>query len=350
MPATGRCDLAQSVEIRPLKLNAQGVLSLLKGEDDAWLFAEAARVTRAVFGDEVYLRAVVEFSNQCRHNCHYCGLRTANRDVQRYRIDADAMIAAAERARRLGLGSVVLQSGDDYRYSAATISGVIRAIKAAGDTAVTLSLGDRQPEELLAWREAGADRYLLKVETFNRTLFERLRPGADFDERIERLHRLKSLGYQTGSGVITDLPGMTDAMLAEDLVRLTELQLDMLACGPFVSHPQTPLADAANGSVLKSHRVSALLRLMNPGANIPATSSLDAIQPGARAEALGRGCNVVMPSFTPDDVFEQYGIYPGKNSSTLTLQARLDAVHKSILATGRKPSASRGDSLRTQYV
>lgn len=342
--------MTPSAGIKPILLEKSQILALLSGEDDAWLFQQAESVTRAVFEDQVYLRGVVEFSNLCRHDCHYCGLRRNNRQARRYRLNSDAILDAVDRAIELGMGSVVLQSADDYRYRLNDVAALIRAIKSRADIAVTLSLGDRHAEELEAWREAGADRYLLKMETFNRQRFAELRPGADFDARLGRLHTLKRLGYQTGSGVITDLPGITDAMLAEDLLQLTDLQLDMLACGPFVSHPQTPLADAPNGSVLKSHRVSAILRLLNPGANIPATSSLDALQSGAREQALSRGCNVVMPSFTPDTVFERYGIYPGKNSSTLALEARLQQVRAAITATGRIASASRGDSLRTLYV
>ncbi|ADN76253.1 iron-only hydrogenase maturation protein HydE [Ferrimonas balearica DSM 9799] len=336
--------------IQPLKLSKKQLMSLLGGEDDQWLFSQADILTRAVFSDQVYLRGIVEFSNLCRHDCHYCGLRRSNRAARRYRLSEACIIEAAETAIRLGMGSIVLQSGDDYRYRLDDIRRVIAEIKARANVAITLSLGDRHTEELQAWRDAGADRYLLKMETFNRMLFSQLRPGADFDARINRLLTLKRLGYQTGSGIITGLPGMTDSMLADDLLTLTELELDMLACGPFVAHPQTPLGQARNGSVLQSHRVSALLRLMNPGANIPATSSLEALEPGSREQALTRGCNVVMPSFTPENVYDCYGIYPGKNSSTLTLESRVKALRNAIAATGRHPSNGRGDSLRTQYV
>ncbi len=342
--------MTQATGVKAIRLDRGQILALLEGEDDNWLFHQADAITRAVFADEVYLRAVVEFSNLCRHDCHYCGLRRSNRQARRYRLDRDSILTAVTRAIQLGMGSVVLQSGDDYRYRLDDVAALIRAIKAQGDVAVTLSLGDRHTEEFAAWREAGADRYLLKMETFHRQRFAELRPGADFDARLARLQTLKRLGYQTGSGVITDLPGVSNTQLAEDLLQLTDLALDMLACGPFVAHPQTPLAESANGSVQKSHRVSAILRLMNPGANIPATSSLEALKPGAREQALTRGCNVVMPSFTPENVFDRYGIYPGKNSSTLALEARLEQVRTAIRATGRCPSASRGDSLRTLYV
>ena len=338
------------------------IVRLLKGGDDDWLFAAAARVNRQAFNNQVYLRGIVEFSNFCRNNCHYCGLRAANRKVERYRLTSEQILSAVALIAESGLGTVVLQSGDDFTYKADIIARLIRQIKSRYQLAITLSLGDRHHDELALWREAGADRYLLKMETFDRELFAasrsgtdsclnaNSRTGADYDERLTRLKRIQQLGYQTGSGVITDLPGMTDEILARDLLTLTRMRLDMLACGPFVAHLQTPLHQSPNGDVRKSHRVSAILRLMNPDANIPATSSLDAIQPGARLQGLTLGCNVVMPSFTPQQVYASYNIYPGKNSASDTLQARLSTLKQQISHLGLVASNARGDALRNPYV
>ncbi|MGI2261143.1 [FeFe] hydrogenase H-cluster radical SAM maturase HydE [Shewanella sp. GXUN23E] len=326
------------------------LLELLAGSDDDWLFTEAANIATGQFSSEVYLRGIVEFSNYCRNNCHYCGLRAANRQVERYRLTPEQILKAVDLIAAMGMGTVVLQSGDDFTYRADTIAAIIREIKSRHDMAITLSLGDRQLDELTLWREAGADRYLLKMETFDRTLFAACRPDADFDERMARLKHLQQLGYQTGSGVITDLPGMTDDILARDLLTLTSMELDMLACGPFVAHAQTPFADRPNGDVQRSHRVSALLRLMNPDANIPATSSLDALRPGARIEALGRGCNVVMPSFTPQEVYASYNIYPGKNAAAGGIQDRLATLSQQLFHQGLVPSQARGDARRNPYV
>ncbi len=332
------------------------IVRLLKGDDDDWLFAAAARVNRQAFNNQVYLRGIVEFSNFCRNNCHYCGLRAANRKVERYRLTPEQILSAVALIAESGMGTVVLQSGDDFTYKADIIARLIRQIKSRYQLAITLSLGDRHHDELALWREAGADRYLLKMETFDRELFAASRPdansrtGADYDERLARLKRIQQLGYQTGSGVITDLPGMTDQILARDLLTLTRMRLDMLACGPFVAHQHTPLHLSPNGDVRKSHRVSAILRLMNPDANIPATSSLDAIQPGARLQGLTLGCNVVMPSFTPQQVYASYNIYPGKNSASDTLQTRLSALKQQISHLGLVASNARGDALRNPYV
>ncbi|MGL5390913.1 MAG: [FeFe] hydrogenase H-cluster radical SAM maturase HydE, partial [Shewanella sp.] len=336
--------------IMAYQFDSATLLALLKGQNDAWLFNEAKRATQASFQGQVYLRGIVEFSNHCRNHCHYCGLRSANREVTRYRLSVEEILTAVDSIAALGLGSVVLQSGDDFHYRADTISQLIGEIKRRHDIAITLSLGDRKLTELKQWRDAGADRYLLKMETFDRTLFARCRPKANFEERIERLEYLQSLGYQTGSGIITHLPGMSDEILARDIQTLSAMQLDMLACGPFIAHGQTPFAHHPNGSVSISHRVSAILRLMNPGANIPATSALDALSQGARMLALDRGCNVIMPSFTPRIVCANYSIYPGKNTAQSDQQQRLTQLCQQLYDHGLTPAFTRGDAIRNHHV
>ncbi|MDR8523146.1 [FeFe] hydrogenase H-cluster radical SAM maturase HydE [Shewanella fidelis] len=332
------------------KFSQQQIIEFLSGKHDEWLFDQAKYVTQQVFNNQVYIRGIVEFSNHCRNNCHYCGLRSGNRQVSRYRLTDVEILDAVSDIAQLGIGTVVLQSGDDWQYSAEKIAKLIEKIKQDFDIAITLSLGDRKHHELKLWRAAGADRYLLKMESFNQSLFNQCRPHSDFNERLARLKYIQSLGYQTGSGVITDLPGMTDEILAADIITLSNMALDMLACGPFIAHPQTPFAQHANGDVLRSHRVSAILRLMNPGANIPATSSLAVLQPNARELALMRGCNVIMPSFTPAGVYHNYNIYPGKNAATKQVTQRVASIFEQIQHHGLQPNLSRGDSKRNHYV
>ncbi len=326
------------------------ILTLLQGCDDDNLFKQAHAATLEQFSGQVFMRGIIEFSNQCRNDCHYCGLRTSNREVNRYRLNHQQILSAAESAQQQGMGTIVLQSGDDFRFRVQDIEQLIIEIKQQFNLAITLSLGDRSLAELNCWRAAGADRYLLKMETFNQALFHQCRPKKQFDQRLAKIKQLQDLGYQTGSGIIVNLPGMSLDMLADDIISLSQLQLDMLACGPFVAHPQTPYADEPNGNVLLSHRVSAILRLLNPGANIPATSALDALQQGAREQALLRGANVVMPSFTPEQIFADYNIYPGKNTSTAKLADRVSTIKSAISAIGLSPSSTRGDACRKNYV
>lgn len=325
------------------------ITQLLAGADDPGLFSAADALTRQNFGDEVYLRGVIEFSNHCRNNCRYCGLRLANRAVARYRMDVPAILSCVALARELSLGTVVVQSGDDFSYSREMIGQVITEAKAASDVAVTLSLGDRPLEDFDYWRGCGADRYLLKVETFDAALYARCRPGLRLADRLARVEALRRAGFEVGSGIITDLPGMTLDILANDLLCLSELDLDMLAAGPFVPCPGTPYGDAPPGSILTALRAMAILRLLNPTANIPSTSALNALRDGSREQGLTLGANVIMPSLTPETVSRDYAIYPGKNAFRADARARVEAARQAIRRIGRVPSTSVGASKRKAH-
>lgn len=322
------------------------ITQLLAGADDPGLFSAAEALTRQNFGDEVYLRGIVEFSNHCENNCRYCGLRRANRAVHRYRLTVDEIIACAGLARELAIGTVVVQSGDDYAYTREDIGRVIVGAKETADVAVTLSLGDRPEADFLSWREVGADRYLLKVETFDEALYARSRPGLALADRLARVEWLRKAGYEVGSGIITDLPGMTPEILASDLLRLSELDLDMIAAGPFVPSPDTPYGHEPAGSVLTALRAMAILRLLNPLANIPSTSALNALRDGTREQGLTVGANVIMPSLTPETVGGDYAIYPGKNAFRADAASRVEAARAAIRRVGRIPSTAVGGSKR----
>ncbi|OIQ50913.1 Biotin synthase [Pseudodesulfovibrio hydrargyri] len=331
-------------------MNTHDILDALTGSDDAFLFARAHEMRRWIFGSDVYLRAIIEFSNVCDKQCRYCGLRAGNRHLNRYRMDSNAILESAALAVAQGAGTVVLQSGDDTAYSREQIGALIRAIKADHDVAVTLSLGDRGVDEYAHWRDCGADRCLIKLETTDPARYKDLRKGEDFTARLHRVEELRRLGFEVGSGVIAGLPGTTPMDALRDILFLTELDLDMIAVGPFVPNPDTPLASFPPGSVVLSQRMTALLRLLNPKANIPATSALDALHPGGRAQALARGCNVLMPSITPDELRGDYTIYPGKNADGLDRTGSLDSARRTIEAMGFVPSASKGFSPRRDHV
>ncbi|EHJ48601.1 Radical SAM domain protein [Solidesulfovibrio carbinoliphilus subsp. oakridgensis] len=325
------------------------ITQLLAGADDPGLFSAADALTRQNFGNEVFLRGVIEFSNHCEKNCRYCGLRRGNRRLSRYRLDVPDILACVGLARDLQLGTVVVQSGDDFAYTREDIGRIVTGAREIADVAVTLSLGDRPEADFAYWHALGANRYLLKVETFDEALYARCRPGLLLSDRLSRIEALKKAGYEVGSGLITDLPGMTPEILAKDLIRLSDLDLDMLAVGPFVPNPDTPYGDEASGSILTAFRAMAILRLLNPLANIPSTSALNALRDGAREQGLTVGANVVMPSLTPETVSGDYAIYPGKNAFRADAAARVAAVRRAIERVGLVPSTARGNSKRKHH-
>ncbi|ACS78435.1 [FeFe] hydrogenase H-cluster radical SAM maturase HydE [Maridesulfovibrio salexigens] len=329
-------------------MTVKEILHVLKADNSEALFAQAREIRNSVFGNEVFQRGVVEFSNRCRKNCHYCGLRCCNGQVERYSLDADSILSAARCAIDAGLGTVVLQSGDDKSLDPGFIGKIVQSIKAYADVSVTLCLGDHDRDTYKYWRDCGADRYLLKMETFNSELHARLRPGQSVSERLARLETLCSLGYEAGSGLITGLPGMTPEILAEDLWRLSLLPLDMIAVGPFIPHPDTPLGRFWAGSLEETLRATSLVRIMNSKVNIPATSALDALVANGREQGLEAGANVVMPSVTPESVRSEYSIYPGKNSSVDSVLKNVVQMQRRLKIAGFHPSSTRGQSpLRT---
>ena len=320
------------------------IIEFLQGKDDNWLFNEADRIRRAVFGDEIYLRGIIEFTNYCRQNCYYCGLRRSNRAVQRYRLSHEEIIAAVETAANEKIPTIVLQGGEDPYYSAEWIADLIRKIIDKYDLAITLSLGEQTPEVLQLWRKAGATRYLLRIETWNRENYGSLRPGKRWEDRLNCLKVLRELDYEVGSGIMVGLPGETLATLADAIIGLTELDLDMIGIGPFLAHPQTPLKDKPNGSIQLTLRTLALVRILNPYANMPSTSAMECAEKGARLAALKIGMNVIMPSITPERVKLLYNIYPGKNADSDVSEHSIPAVLEIIREAGFHRSLSKGIS------
>ena len=283
-----------------------------RGEQIRELFTAAEQVRLSGVGDAVHLRAIIEFSNYCRKNCLYCGLRRDNKTLPRYRLALPDILGAANRAAGLGYRTVVLQSGEDPYYSAADIARLVEQIKARHDLAVTLSLGEHSREAYNTWRGAGVDRYLLKQETCDPVLFEYLKPDGSLQQRLQCLHWLKELGYQTGSGNMVGLPGQTTATLAGDIALMRELDVEMAGIGPFLPHQDTPLRGAAPGRLETTLVTLAVARLCLPRAHLPATTSLGTLTPEGHKLALGCGANVIMPNLTPAGVRDKYLIYPQK--------------------------------------
>lgn len=321
----------------------------LAGNSDERLFALAAEETDSIFGKEVFLRAVIEFSSYCNKRCKYCGLRAPNNALSRYRMSMEAILDAVSAVEENDIGTIVLQSGDDFHYSTEFLGTLIQQIRSRHDVAITLSVGDRSIEDYAYWRHCGADRCLLKIETSAPSLYEQYRLGEPFAERLARIKALQQMGYEVGSGIIVGLPGMNLETTVNDVLFLTELELDMIAAGPFVPNPQTPFATAEPGDIALSQRVTAVLRLLNPGANIPATSALSALNPESQRLALMRGCNVLMPSVTPEQHRADYRIYPGKNRTLATATELINNARELVQAAGRIPSSSKGFSRRSKH-
>lgn len=324
--------------------------------NDLWRLADETRQRHV--GGEVHLRGLVEISNYCIRLCSYCGLRAANQKLTRYRMSGDEILACAHQAVGFGYGTVVLQSGEDPGIRADWMADVIRRIKAETALAVTLSLGERTPEELVLWRTAGADRYLLRFETSDRELYEQIHPplpGIEVD-RVELLGRARELGYEIGSGVMIGIPGQTYESLARDIELFGRLSLDMIGVGPFLPHPETPLGQSDRPPVawddrqvpnneLMTYKVIALARLTCPRANIPSTTALATLnKEQGRELGLVRGANVVMPNLTPPEYRIHYEIYPNKACIRETGEACHGCLAARIESIGREIGSGRGDS------
>ena len=304
-------DILANAERTHRLTEAELVRLLTDPEAAGHLYATADRVRKNYVGDQVELRGLIEFSNICKQNCLYCGLRRDNREVPRYRLEAAMILEFGRRAAELGYKTLVMQSGEDEFFSPERLGPVLAELKKLG-VALTLSIGEKSREEYAALRAAGADRYLLRIETTDKELYEKMDPGMSWDNRVRCLRDLKELGYEVGTGSLVGLPGQTVRSLAQDVLFFQELDADMVGIGPFIPNPDTPLAGSAGGTFDLACRMMALTRLLLPDANIPATTAMETLQPDGRMLALQRGANVVMPNVTDTDYRKMYMLYPGK--------------------------------------
>ncbi|MDD5671894.1 MAG: [FeFe] hydrogenase H-cluster radical SAM maturase HydE [Candidatus Omnitrophica bacterium] len=293
-------------------MSKEEVVAHLKSDDPRALLQEADRVRQAFCGNAVHLRGLIEFSNHCQRDCLYCGLRRSNQKLPRYRMSADEIFESAKQAGALGYKTIVMQSGVDGFYRIEVLCDLLKKIKNEVDCAVTLCIGERSYEDYRKLREAGADRYLLRFETSDKELFEKLKPDSSYEQRRLCLDWLKELGYQVGSGNMIGLPGQTLEILAEDILLLRDLNLDMIGIGPFIAHPETPLAGEPNGAMALTLKAVALIRILTQNALIPATTAMGSIDPEGRQKALRAGANVIMPNVTPTKYRCYYEIYPHK--------------------------------------
>jgi biotin synthase len=281
---------------------------------DRKLFTLADSVRREYYGTEVYLRGLIEFTNICKNDCGYCGIRRSNDQVKRYRLTKDEILACCAEGYDLGFRTYVLQGGEDMFFSDDAICEIVSSIRSAyPDCAITLSIGEKSKESYQRYFNAGARRYLLRHETADEVHYARLHPATmRLANRKKCLFDLKDIGYQVGAGMMVGSPFQTTENLIADLRFLQELRPDMIGIGPFIPHAQTPFAAYPAGSLALTLRLLAILRLMFPSALIPATTALGTIAPNGRELGLKAGANVVMPNLSPVGVRKMYQLYDNK--------------------------------------
>ncbi len=342
-------------------IDRKQVLDWLTCEDpsrlsELWRVADSVR--QQFVGDEIHLRGLVEVSNFCERDCLYCGIRSHNKAIPRYRLSREEILECARQAVRFGFGTLVLQAGEDRGLKAEWIAETLRQIKWETSLAVTLSLGERSVDDYLLWRQAGADRCLLRFETGKRELYDLIHPPlpGENSDRKAMLGQLREIGYEIGSGVMVGIPGQTYEDLADDILAFRSLDLDMIGVGPYIPHPGTPLAklgeklSAPGGQQVPAtldmgYRVIALARLVCPRANIPSTTALATLDGSTgREQGLQRGANIIMPNLTPRKYRQMYEIYPSKAATTENAEESCAAAFRQIEALGRSAGKGRGDS------
>ena len=315
-------------------------------EDDRAFAAEMAR-TIAVknFGKRIFFRGIVEFSNICKNDCLYCGIRKSNCNVERYRLNAEQIMACCQAGYDNGFRTFVLQGGEDGWFNDERMCEIVSQIrKAYPDCAITLSLGERSRESYEKLFAAGADRYLLRHETADVEHYGKLHPSdMDWENRIRCLRDLKEIGYQTGCGIMVGSPGQTPKTLAKDMLFMESFQPHMIGVGPFLPHKDTPLREEAKGSVELTLFILALCRIMLPHVLLPSTTALGSVKQDGRKQGVLHGCNVIMPNLSPEDVRKNYMLYDNKAGTNLTASEGIRIVRQEMEEIGYEMVIGRGD-------
>lgn len=321
-------------------------------QEDTILFTLADHVRRQHYGTDVFLRGLIEFTNICKNNCYYCGIRCGNKHIKRYRMTQSEILACCEEGYALGFRTFVLQGGEDPENTDDFMCQIVSAIRARfPDCAITLSIGERSRESYLRLFRAGANRYLLRHETADPTHYAKLHPHSmSLENRKRCLYNLKEIGYQVGAGFMVGSPFQTPAHLLADLRFLQELQPDMIGIGPFLSQKDTPFAAFPNGSLSLTLRMLAILRLMFPYALIPATTALGTVHPEGRELGLKAGANVVMPNLSPMHLRKHYALYDHKISTgEESAQSRV-LLEQRIIAAGYHAVTDIGNVRRSSRI
>ena len=322
--------------------------ALLETEDEEvleYLYAAARRVREGIYGKDVYLRGLIEFTNFCKNNCKYCGIRNGNKNCERYRLTFEQIIDCCNIGYELGFRTFVLQGGEDMYYTDEKMEMIIREIKRLHpDCAITLSIGEKERESFRRFFEAGADRYLFRHETADKAHYEMLHPSdMSFEHRMQSLKDLKEIGYQVGCGMMVGSPYQTIDHMVKDLRFLQDFRPQMVGMGPFIPHHDTEFKDEKAGTVLMTLKLLAIVRLLLPDVLLPATTALGTLDPKGREKGILAGANVVMPNLSPTDVRGKYLLYDNKICTGDEAAECIRCMTGRVETTGYKVVSSRGD-------
>ncbi|MCR4923882.1 MAG: [FeFe] hydrogenase H-cluster radical SAM maturase HydE [Lachnospiraceae bacterium] len=321
------------------------LLSNISDDLSEYLFEKARTVKEKYYGNKVYIRGLIEFTNYCKNNCYYCGIRRDNIKADRYRLSDEAILECVDRGHDLGFRTFVLQGGEDLYYDDDHICRLVSSIKESWpDSAVTLSIGEKSYESYKAYYLAGADRYLLRHETAGKEHYKSLHPEEmSYDNRMRCLYDLKEIGYQVGAGFMVGSPDQRREDIARDLIFLKKFEPHMVGIGPFIAHKDTPFKEEKNGSLKETLFLLGIIRLMLPKVLLPSTTALATIAKKGRELGIMAGANVIMPNLSPVKVRKKYLLYDNKLSGGLEGAEGIEILKKSLEAIGSRISADRGD-------
>lgn len=325
-------------------MNKDEIVEILTCKSADIYYKKADAIRRKYCGNIVHLRALIEFSNFCKKQCLYCGINAKNKNVKRYRLSEQDIVKSAKYAQKIGFKTIVLQSGEDDYFDVKKMCSIIEKIKEL-NLVITLSIGEKTKDEYRAYKDSGADRYLLRIETTDENLYKKLHPNSDFKNRLKCLYNLKELGFELGSGIMVGLPQQSIESIADDILFFKKIDVDMVGLGPFISNSETELKNFPNGSYELALRSIAATRLLMPDINIPATTAMETLLKEGRKIALQSGANVVMPNITPQNIRGNYSLYPNKQSVNALDDDSLNLLREEIASIDDSISDDFGTSL-----
>lgn len=336
-------------------LTREEIIFLLENRDSevqSKLAKSASDTARKYYGNKVFVRGLIEFTNYCKNDCYYCGIRRGNKNAERYRLTEEEIIECASKGYDLGFRTIVLQGGEDAFFTDGKIVNTIKSIKSEHpDVAVTLSIGEKSFESYKAFFDAGADRYLLRHETADPEHYAKLHPSSlSSENRKQCLYNLKAIGFQTGAGFMVGSPFQTTGNIADDLLFLKNLDPAMIGIGPFIAHKDTVFSDEKSGSLELTLFLLSVIRLMFPTVLLPATTALGTIEPRGREQGILAGANVVMPNLSPVGVRKKYDLYDNKICTGEEAAECMNCLKKRIANIGYEIVTDRGDNINFKNI